>query len=133
MHGQEAGELAITKELLSHYHHLSMKAKELNEELNQLKKIFNDYFDRTAGKQMKGEIQVGDYKLQRQIRKTESFHDVKTVEKLEELQLTDCIAKKPDKEKIEAAMTLGILSKEDLKECLIQKMSHAIVLREMGR
>ncbi|MGG3573981.1 hypothetical protein ABES25_15625 [Bacillus gobiensis] len=133
MHGQEAEDFTITKELLSHYHHLSMKAKELNEELNQLKKIFNDYFDRTAGKQMKGEIQIGDYKLQRQIRKTESFHDVKTVEKLEELRLTDCIVKKPDKEKIEAAITLGILSSEDLNDCIIKKMSQAIVLKEIGR
>ncbi|MBD1379590.1 hypothetical protein [Metabacillus arenae] len=123
----------ITEELLTYYHKLSMRAKEMEEEMNLLKKQFNDYFDRTVGTHEKAELLVGDYKLQRQIRKTESFNDAKTIEKLEELHLNDCIAvvKKPDKEKIEAAVTLGIISGEDLKDCVIKKLSQAIILKEI--
>ncbi len=97
-----------------------------------MKKVINVYFDETVGKQEKGESIVGDYKIQRQIRTSESYHDEKMVKKLEELNLVDCIRiiKQPDQQKIDAAITLGLLGQADIEDCIVKKTTNAITVRK---
>src|SRR5690606_48226 len=101
----------IPEELVSKYVVLNERAKEIDKELKELKKVINVYFDAKAGKNEKGEAVIGSYKVQRQVRSTENYQDEKLVQRLEELQLNDCIqiVKLPDQQKIEAAITLGLL------------------------
>jgi hypothetical protein len=122
----------IPEELISKYFTLSEKAKEIEKELKEMKKVINVYFDETVGKQEKGESIVGDYKIQRQIRTSESYHDEKTVKKLEELNLVDCIRiiKQPDQQKIDAAITLGLLGQADIEDCIVKKTTNAITVRK---
>jgi hypothetical protein len=122
----------IPEELISKYFTLSEKAKEIEKELKELKKVINVYFDETVGKQEKGESIVGDYKIQRQIRTSESYHDEKTVKKLEELNLVDCIRiiKQPDQQKINAAITLGLLGQADIEDGIVKKTTNAITVRK---
>ncbi|MGC4376941.1 hypothetical protein WD019_08385 [Fictibacillus sp. Mic-4] len=132
MAGTNVGKAEITNEMVSRFHELSVQAKEIEGELKELKKRFNAYFDQTVGENSKGELCIGDFKLQRQIRKTENYHETKTVQKLEELNLTDCIriVKQPDKEKIDAALTLGIIPESVLNDCLVQKFAHVVVVKK---
>ncbi|MBM7643957.1 hypothetical protein JOD45_000148 [Scopulibacillus daqui] len=125
-------DVKITESMVKRFHELNLKAKEIEDELSELKKKFNHYFDHTLGENAKGEWAFGHLKLQRQIRKSEKFNEEKTVKKLEELNLLDCIetVKKPNKEKINAAVTLGLLSPYDLEECLIKRVSKVIVVRK---
>ena len=81
----------LTRELLAHYYELNKKKKEIESELDQMKKIFIDYFDGTVGENIKGEIILKDYKLQRQIRITEKYDREVTVKRLEELNLEQLI------------------------------------------
>ncbi|WP_099363389.1 hypothetical protein [Fredinandcohnia onubensis] len=122
----------IPEELISKYFTLSEKAKEIEKELKEMKKVINVYFDETVGKQEKGESIVGDYKIQRQIRTSESYHDEKMVKKLEELNLEDCIRviKQPDQQKIDAAITLGLLGQTDIEDCIVKKTTNAITVRK---
>jgi flagellar biosynthesis chaperone FliJ len=122
----------INEEMVNRYHRLNEEAKQIESELKQLKQIFNTYFDQTVGKNTKGETYFGDYKLQRQIRQSERYIDDKTIQKLEQLNMTDCIEtiKRPDSEKINAAVKLGLLSSDDLEDCITRKVSKAIVVRE---
>lgn len=122
----------IPEELISKYFTLSEKAKEIEKELKEMKKVINVYFDETVGKQEKGESIVGDYKIQRQIRTSESYNDEKTVKKLEELNLVDCIRiiKQPDQQKIDAAITLGLLGQADIEDCIVKKTTNAITVRK---
>ncbi|WP_099352997.1 hypothetical protein [Fredinandcohnia onubensis] len=122
----------IPEELISKYFTLSEKAKEIEKELKEMKKVINVYFDETVGKQEKGESIVGDYKIQRQIRTSESYHDEKMVKKLEELNLVDCIQiiKQPDQQKIDAAITLGLLGQADIEDCIVKKTTNAITVRK---
>lgn len=122
----------ITEEMVERYHHLSKQAKEIDKELTRLKKFFNVYFDATVGPEESGEKQFQQFVLKRQIRKSEKWHpDV--VQKLEELQLNDCIIveKRPDEEKIKAALQLGFLSDEDLEEFRQRKFSKVIYVQEL--
>nr|WP_276531374.1 hypothetical protein [Fictibacillus nanhaiensis] len=115
------------------YNTLSAKKKELEKELDELKNVFHIYFDNLVGKNEKGEVTVNNYKLQRQIRKSEKFNDEKTVHRLTELNMTDLIqhVPKPDEEKVKSAINLGLIKEEDLEGCLIKSASQAIVVKTL--
>ena len=117
--------------MLSHYQELNDRKKEIEQKLDELKKIFNDYFDLSVGQNVKGEIIISDYKLQRQIRMIEKYAQEETVEKLEELNLMDLIQKKPDEAKIKSALNLGLLQEADLKDCKIINSSQAIYVKQL--
>lgn len=126
-------EFAITKEMVNRYYELSLQAKQIDRELTDLKKEFHDYFDSINGKNVKAESVIGDYLVQRQIRCSDSYDEVKTVHLLEELNLTDCIQtlKLPDEQKIEAAITLGLLKQTEIEECIKRKVSQAILVKKV--
>jgi hypothetical protein len=123
----------ISEDLVIKYNTLSAKKKELEKELDELKKVFHIYFDNLVGPNEKGEVTVNNYKLQRQIRKSEKFNDEKTVYRLTELNMTDLIhhVPKPDEEKVKSALTLGLIKEEDLEGCLIKSASQAIVVKTL--
>ncbi|MDQ0232029.1 hypothetical protein [Metabacillus malikii] len=121
----------VTREKLAYYVQLNRKKKEIESELNNLKKEFHDYFDQMVGKQMKGEVVIGDYKLQRQIRKTEKFEQEATVAKLESLHMDELIQKRPDEAKIKSALELGLLKENDLAGCVQDVISPAISVKEL--
>jgi hypothetical protein len=122
----------ITKEMLCEYADLLELKKDIEKKLELLKKSFHLYFDECVGVNEKGELSIDGYKLQRQIRKVERFDDIKTVDLLESLNMTDLIKviKKPDEEKVRAAINLGFLKEEDLNDCLSIHSSGAIVVRQ---
>lgn len=123
----------ISEDLVIKYNTLSAKKKELEKELDELKKVFHIYFDNLVGPNEKGEVTVNNYKLQRQIRKSEKFNEEKTVHRLTELNMTDLIhhVPKPDEEKVKSALTLGLIKEEDLEGCLIKSSSQAIVVKTL--
>lgn len=121
----------ITSEMLSNYHQLNLKKKEIEAQLNELKLAFNQYFDMSVGKNTKGDLNIGDYKLQRQVRITEKYNQAITVNRLEELNLEDLIQKRPDEEKIKSALNLGLLKEEDLEGCKIIQSSQAIYVKHV--
>jgi len=121
----------ITGEMLQRYYELNKQKKEIELEMNDLKDSFQSYFNHLVGAQQKGEIMVSGFKLQRQIRKTEKFHEADTVRRLEELQMTDLIQviKKPDDLKIKAALELGLLQYSHLDGCVTTSYSPAISVK----
>jgi hypothetical protein len=123
----------ITGEMLVKYYELSKQKKEIDLELNELKDIFHRYFNEAAGLEEKGEITISGYKLQRQMRKAEKYHDEMTIKRLEELKMNDLIqvVKKPDDVKIKAALNLGLLSEEQLEGCLVTTFSPAITVKTL--
>lgn len=124
----------ITGDMLKKYYDLNKKKKEIEQEMNHLKKLFHTYFDGEAGPQSKGEFTYNGFKLQRQIRKSEKFKDDLTVAKLEELKMSDLIktVKKPDDEKINAAVSLGLLEEEVLTDLRVTNYSAAITVKEVN-
>lgn len=122
---------AITKEMLVHFTELSLRKKDIEQQLEDLKKVFNDYFDTNVGHQLKAEMTIGDYKLQRQIRTIEKFTQEKTITRLEELNLMDLIQKKPDEKKIKSALNLGLLKEDDLADCRTVQTTQAIVVKKL--
>jgi len=124
---------AITKDRLERYYDLSRLKKEIEEEMNQIKEEFHAYFDAEVGANKKGEIIEGNYKLLRQVRKTEKYNDSVTVQRLEELNMTDLIqvVKKADGDRIDAAINLGLLKEEDLDGCKKVTYSKAILIKEI--
>jgi hypothetical protein len=124
---------SISEKIVARYFHLSELEKEIEKEMKELKKVFHLYFDETIGTDQKAEFTLGDYKIQRQIRLSESYDDEKTVSRLEERNLQDCIQiiKKPDIQKIEAAITLGILELKEIEDCRNKKVSKAISVRKI--
>ncbi|PLT30551.1 hypothetical protein [Peribacillus deserti] len=122
----------VTEEMVSRYHELYKKSKRIEKEMAELKKQFHEYFDDNIGPETKAELEFEGYKLQRQIRKSESFISDATIEKLESLNLGDCIQviRKPHEEKIKSALTLGFLTPSDLEDCIYRKISSAIVVKE---
>lgn len=124
-------ESLITGEMLVKYYELNKKKKEIELEMNQLKDVFQNYFNHLVGSDHKGEITVNGFKLQRQIRKTEKYHEAETVKRLEELQLNDLIqvVKKPDDGKIKAALQLGLLHTDQLEGCILTTYSPAILVK----
>lgn len=115
--------------MLANYNELNRRKKEIETQLDELKKVFNQYFDMAFGKNEKGELTVNEYKLQRQIRITEKYEQVSTVHRLEELNLMDLIQKKPDEAKIKSALNLGLLMDEDIEGCKIINTSQAIYVK----
>ena len=123
----------VTKEMLLEYERLNQSKKQIEAQMNQLKKQFHAYFDATVGENVKGELVVDGYKLQRLIRSVEQFDEEKTVERLEELNMKDLIriVKRPDEEKIYAAMNLGFLKREDIEGCIFSKKTGAISVKAL--
>jgi hypothetical protein len=121
----------ITKEMLSEYEDLNELKKDVEKKLDSLKKRFHLYFDENVGVNEKGELTIDGYKLQRSIRKVEKFDDAKTVDRLESLNMVDLIQviKKPDEEKVKAAINLGFLKEEDLEGCISVHASGAIYVK----
>jgi hypothetical protein len=124
---------SISEGLLERYVYLNKVAKEAKEEMDKVKHVFHSYFDEQTGPNTKGEVTIGGYFIQRQIRVSEGYDDDKTVEHLEQLNLKDCIKyeKKPDEQKIEAAIQLGLLNGEKIKEYKISKMTQAISVKKL--
>lgn len=125
--------IVVTESEIQKYYELMEKKKAIEKQLKELNKNFQLYFDTTVGETEKGELILGDYKLQRQIRHSHSFHDEKTVLRLEQLNLRDCIQviKKPDKEKIHSALTLGMLNESEIADCRLNKTTKAILVKKI--
>lgn len=123
----------ITDEMLVKYYDLNKKKKEIEMEMNQLKDLFQDYFNKLVGPTNKAEITINGYKLQRQIRKIEKYNEDVTVKRLEELQMNDLVqvVKKPDDVKIKSALQLGLLSKSNLEGCIVTSYSPAISVKTL--
>jgi hypothetical protein len=123
----------ITDEMLVKYYELNKKKKEIELEMNQLKDLFQDYFNKLVGPANKAEITINGYKLQRQIRKIEKYNEDVTVKRLEELQMNDLvqIVKKPDDAKIKSALELGLLSQNNLEGCIVTSYSPAISVKTL--
>jgi hypothetical protein len=123
----------ISEDLVMKYTKLNEKKKKIEKELDELKIIFHQYFDALVGQNVKGELIINHYKLQRQVRKTEKFNDELTVNRLEELNMSDLIklVKKPDEDKVKSALTLGFLKEGDLDGCLVRSATQAIIVKEV--
>ncbi|MEH7331938.1 hypothetical protein V7161_04820 [Neobacillus drentensis] len=123
----------ITGEMLVRYYELNKQKKEIELEMNALKDAFQSYFNHLVGIDHKGEITISGYKLQRQIRKTEKYHEVETIKRLEELKMNDLIqvVKKPDDVKIKAALNLGFLKADQLDGCIITTTTPAISVKPL--
>jgi hypothetical protein len=132
MSNLESKQTLITEDMAEKFFELNKKAKEIEKELAQLKKMFNNYFDLAVGQNEKGALFFNSFVLQRQIRVSEKYREEETVEKLEEMQLGDCIRieKKIDEDKVSAAMTLGLISPEVLDEYKDRKYTKVITVRE---
>lgn len=126
--------MKITKEMLIEYDRLNQSKKEIEAQMNKLKKYFHAYFDETIGVNEKGELVFDEYKLQRNIRSTTQFDEPKTIERLEELNMKDLIqvVKRPDEEKISAAINLGFINRDDLVECILEKHVPAISVKKVN-
>ncbi|MEN2767004.1 hypothetical protein [Ornithinibacillus xuwenensis] len=124
--------LSITEEEIKRYYELNKQKKEIEQEMNHLKKKFHELLDTSFGKQEKGEIQRGNYKLQRQIRTAISYDEAGTVGKLDELNLSEFIIEKrtPDTEKLESAIKLGLVEENEFKELKKSKVTQTIVVKE---
>ena len=123
----------ITDEMLVKYYELNKKKKEIELEMNQLKDLFQDYFNKLVGPENKAEITINGYKLQRQIRKIEKYNEDVTVKRLEELQMNELVqvVKKPDDAKIKSALQLGLLSESNLEGCIVTSYSPAISVKTL--
>ncbi|GIO24158.1 hypothetical protein [Oceanobacillus sp. J11TS1] len=128
-----ANNLVLTEDMLARYYELNKKKKEIEAEMNQLKASFHKYMDKYSGPDKKGELVEGNYKILRQVRKTEKFKEKDTVERLEQLQMDDLIqvVKKPDDAKVKAAIELGLLKEEDLESCRAVSYSQAISVKRL--
>ncbi|GAB3059122.1 hypothetical protein [Virgibacillus ainsalahensis] len=126
-------ESMINADMLARYWELNKIKKEIESEMIQLKKKFHHYFDEEVGENNKGEFIDGKYKLQRQIRRSEKFNKETTLNRLEELNMNDLIKveRKPDDEKINSALKLGLLREHELDGCRINSFSAAISVKEV--
>jgi hypothetical protein len=124
--------LSITEEELKRYFELNKMQKEIKQEMDHLKRKFHDIFDASFGKEAKGEIERGNYKLQRQIRVTTSYQDEAAVKKLDEMNLQDFIivTRTADKDKLESAFKLGLVEEDEFKDCLNTKLTQYITVKE---
>ena len=125
-------DILITADMMARYHSLSKEKKAIEDEMNVLKEVFHQFFDKQAGVNQKGELIEEGLKLQRQIRKTEKYLPEPTVQKLEELKMKDLIKviKIPDEEKINASIKLGFMREEDFKGCKAIYYSKAISIKQ---
>lgn len=123
----------VTDLMLNEYLNLNLRKKEIENQLDELQKIFHSYFDYQVGENQKGELVINNLKLERVIRKKEKFDETETVNKLEELKLTDLIVKKPDGDKIKSAINLGLLSEKDLEGCISTTSTKAIYVKPIKK
>lgn len=123
---------SITEEDIKRYYELNLQKKKIEQEMNYFKKKFHQHLDDTYGKENKGEIQRGNYKLQRQIRSSIRYDEENTVKKLEELNLNDFVmeVKQPDTEKLESAIKLGLVESKEFTDCKKTKTTQTIVVKE---
>ncbi|WP_077213489.1 hypothetical protein [Bacillus dakarensis] len=121
----------ITKEMLQRFEQLNLQKKKIDKQLNDMKKVFNDFFDQSVGENIKGEFTIEEYQIQRQVRKTEKFEQEKTIKRLEDLNMMDLIQKRPDEDKIKSALNLGLLKEEDIKGCLSINTTKAIYVKKI--
>lgn len=124
----------ITEEALDHFYHLHAQKKEMERELNTMRKSFHLLFDQHVGKNQKGELQRGRYKIQRSIRKATSYDPEPTVKRLEELQLEDLVIleKRPDTDKLAAAFEIGLVDQKEFADCKSERQTQSIVVRLIG-
>lgn len=124
--------LTMTEEKLKRYYQLNKQKKEIEQEINLLKKLFHESLDQTIGKSKKGEIECGKYKIQRQIRQSISYRNEEAVQKLVDLNLKEFIQviKRPDKDKLEAAFKLGLVNEKDFEEYKQTRITQAIIVKE---
>ncbi|MBB6452595.1 uncharacterized membrane protein YgaE (UPF0421/DUF939 family) [Salirhabdus euzebyi] len=124
----------LSEETLKKFYDLNMQKKEIEKEMNQIKKEIHHYLDKTVGKEQKGEVKRGKYKAQRVIKSSTNYDEEKTVRKLENLKLTDFImeVRLPDTEKLEAAMKIDLVKEEDFLDCKTNKLMQAITVKEMS-
>lgn len=122
----------ISEKELKRYYDLNKQKKEIEQDINQLKKLFHQALDKAIGINEKGEIEYGNYKLQRQIRQSINYHNKDTVQKLIDLNLEEFIQviKRPDKDKLEAAIKLGLVNKNDFDDLKQTKLTKAIVVKD---
>ncbi|MFD2629817.1 hypothetical protein [Oceanobacillus kapialis] len=123
----------ISEEDIKRYDILNKQKKELEQEMNRLKKKFHTYLNEEIGADKPGEIKRGNYQLKRQIRSSILYETELTLKKLEDANLHDFILveRKPDTEKIEAAIKLGLVEKEAFEDCKKVKATQAIVVKEV--
>ena len=124
--------VAITEEDIKRYYDLNKQKKVIDQEINQLKKTFHHILDHSIGKGKKGELQRGNYLVQRQIRSSINYLEDKTIQKLEELNLSDFInlVKRADTDKLEAAMKIGFVEEKEFDDCKTERLTQAIVVKE---
>ncbi|GAA0465072.1 hypothetical protein [Alkalibacillus silvisoli] len=129
-----SNEEKLTEELLKKYYDLSTEKKEIEKDLNQIKKQIHSYLDEQFGEEEKGEVKIGKYKVQRTIRSSIKYDDEKTIQKLEDLNLEDFIlqVKLPDTEKLESAMKLDLVNEDEFSGCKKEKRSRAITVKELS-
>ncbi|WP_078546458.1 hypothetical protein [Litchfieldia alkalitelluris] len=123
----------ISEKQLERFFYLSELEKQIDKEMKDLKKIFHQHFDQMVGNDQKSELIIGEYKIQRHIRVSEGYDNEKAVNRLEEKNLLDCIqvTRKPDVDKIEAAITLGLLDISEIEDCKQRKLAKAITVRKL--
>ncbi|WP_042221164.1 hypothetical protein [Oceanobacillus manasiensis] len=123
----------ITEEDIKRYDILNKQKKELEQEMNRLKKKFHTYLDEELGEDKAGDVTRGHFNLKRQIRSSTAYDPELTIKMLEDASLQDfvLIEKKPDTEKLEAAIKLGLVEKEPFEKCKKVKSTQAIVVKEV--
>ncbi|MBM7571667.1 hypothetical protein [Aquibacillus albus] len=124
----------LSEEILKKYYDLNIQKKELEKEMNQIKKQIHNYLDESIGKEQKGEVKRGKYKAQRTIRSSVNYDEEKTVQKLEELNLEDftLLVKRPDIEKLEAAIKIDLVKEDEFVDCKTNRLSQAITVKELS-
>lgn len=122
----------IDEKLLSQFYELRQAKKEIDDEINRIRKLIITYFDELKGENVEAEAQFGNYVVQRKIRKQEKWDREKTVERLKELGLNECIRmiEEPDEEKLNSAISLKFVDEKDLTGCLKSKYTPYISIEK---
>jgi len=122
----------ITEKELKKYYNLNKQKKEIDQQLNHLKKLFHQALDKETGQNQKAEIECGQFKLQRQIRQTVSYRNDETIKKLIALNLEDFIKieRRPDKEKLEAGIKLGLVDAKEFEDYKQTRITQALIVKE---
>ncbi|GAA0363063.1 host-nuclease inhibitor Gam family protein [Bacillus horti] len=124
----------LSEETVQRFYELTQQAKGIDYELAELKKEIHSSLDQLVGENEKSSLLFGDIQLQRQIRTSMTYDQEKTVSRLEELQLHDCIEtiRRPNADRINAAVTLGLLAEEELEGCQLRKDTPALTVRKVN-
>lgn len=121
----------ITEANLKRFYELTKQKKEIEKEIDHLKKHFHHVFDQSVGEKEKAHMTCGLYQIQRHIRQSIRYHPDKTVQKLEDLQLSDFIdiIKQPNTDKLKAAIRLGLVDEHVFADCIDKKITQAISVK----